>query len=327
MRRLPRRAELRRRALRRGRDRGARPRRRRPARRRPGLGRALRLPPRGPPHALAAGADAFVASSHKTLAAFTQSAFLLARGGFLDLERLDESFELLHTTSLSAALLASLDRARMIMATRGEELLGETLRLAAVRPRAPGRGGGPRRRRLRRPDEARARASRHGRGRARGGGRPLRAGHPLRARQPRPARPAPDDRGHRGGGRAPLRRAGRLARAAPGRAASARRRERGLGRHARDGHDARGRRSSPRGRPCRPRTPPAASPPRWSAPYPPGIPAIAPGEVVSRELVEALRQAAAAGTRLAYCADPALGTLQVVARALSRRSAICYKEA
>ena len=51
------------------------------------------------------------------------------------------------------------------------------------------------------------------------------------------------------------------------------------------------------------------------APYPPGIPAIAPGEVVSAELVEALREAAAAGTRLSYCADPALRTLQVVARA------------
>jgi len=51
------------------------------------------------------------------------------------------------------------------------------------------------------------------------------------------------------------------------------------------------------------------------APYPPGIPAIAPGEVVSRELVTALQEAAAGGTRLSYCADPALGTLQVVARA------------
>jgi lysine decarboxylase len=49
------------------------------------------------------------------------------------------------------------------------------------------------------------------------------------------------------------------------------------------------------------------------APYPPGIPAIAPGEVVSRELVEALQEAAAGGTRLSYCADPALATLQVVA--------------
>ena len=50
------------------------------------------------------------------------------------------------------------------------------------------------------------------------------------------------------------------------------------------------------------------------APYPPGIPAIAPGEVVSQELVAALREAAASGTRLAYCADPSLATLQVVTR-------------
>ena len=50
------------------------------------------------------------------------------------------------------------------------------------------------------------------------------------------------------------------------------------------------------------------------APYPPGIPAIAPGEVVSLELVDALREAAAGGTRLSYCADPTLATLQVVAR-------------
>ena len=49
------------------------------------------------------------------------------------------------------------------------------------------------------------------------------------------------------------------------------------------------------------------------APYPPGIPAIAPGEVVSQELLDALREAAAAGTRLAYCADPNVGSLHVVA--------------
>ena len=41
---------------------------------------------------------------------------------------------------------------------------------------------------------------------------------------------------------------------------------------------------------------------------------IAPGELVQAELVETLREAAAGGTRMAYCADPSLGTLQVVAR-------------
>ena len=49
------------------------------------------------------------------------------------------------------------------------------------------------------------------------------------------------------------------------------------------------------------------------APYPPGIPAIAPGEVITRQLLEALRDAAADGTRIAYCADPTLATVQVVA--------------
>ena len=50
------------------------------------------------------------------------------------------------------------------------------------------------------------------------------------------------------------------------------------------------------------------------APYPPGIPALAPGEVVSAGIVAALREAAAGGTHLSYAADPTLETLQVVAR-------------
>ena len=49
-------------------------------------------------------------------------------------------------------------------------------------------------------------------------------------------------------------------------------------------------------------------------PYPPGIPAIAPGEVIDGALLEALREAAADGTRLAYCVDPTLDTIQAVAR-------------
>jgi lysine decarboxylase len=50
------------------------------------------------------------------------------------------------------------------------------------------------------------------------------------------------------------------------------------------------------------------------APYPPGIPAIVPGEVVTAEVVDALRSAAAAGVRVAYAADPTMATVQVVAR-------------
>jgi len=50
-----------------------------------------------------------------------------------------------------------------------------------------------------------------------------------------------------------------------------------------------------------------------AAPYPPGIPALAPGEVVTGEILSALRDEAAAGTRIAYCSDPTLETLLVVA--------------
>jgi lysine decarboxylase len=51
------------------------------------------------------------------------------------------------------------------------------------------------------------------------------------------------------------------------------------------------------------------------APYPPGIPAIVPGEVVTGRVVEALQAAAAAGVRVAYAADPTVASVQVVARA------------
>jgi lysine decarboxylase len=49
------------------------------------------------------------------------------------------------------------------------------------------------------------------------------------------------------------------------------------------------------------------------APYPPGIPMLAPGELVTAEVVEALLAARDAGVRIAYAADPTLATLQVVA--------------
>jgi lysine decarboxylase len=49
-----------------------------------------------------------------------------------------------------------------------------------------------------------------------------------------------------------------------------------------------------------------------AAPYPPGIPALAPGERISPEILGALRDEAAAGSRMAYCSDPSLETLLVV---------------
>ena len=48
------------------------------------------------------------------------------------------------------------------------------------------------------------------------------------------------------------------------------------------------------------------------APYPPGIPVLAPGEEVTLDAVDALLAARAAGSRIAYAADPTLETLRVV---------------
>jgi arginine decarboxylase len=275
-----------------------------------------------PPHTLASGADAFVASSHKTLAAFTQSAFLVARGGFLDLERLDESFEILHTTSVSAAVLASLDRARMILATRGEELLGETLRLAAyVRARLAevdalvvvdsddptklalaltGTGA----------DGLEVEADLFAQGiRFELANRdllvPLLTMGDTEAGVERlcDALIASLER-RRGEPRAPG--AASVVWDITPETAMTPREAFFAPRETVAADDAGGRVAA-----------------EMVVPYPPGIPAIAPGEVVSRELVDALRDAAAAGTRLSYCADPTLGSLQVVAAPEDhRRSAI-----
>jgi arginine decarboxylase len=51
------------------------------------------------------------------------------------------------------------------------------------------------------------------------------------------------------------------------------------------------------------------------APYPPGIPVLAPGEVITADALAALRTAKAQGGRIAYAADPALTTFQVITEA------------
>ena len=48
------------------------------------------------------------------------------------------------------------------------------------------------------------------------------------------------------------------------------------------------------------------------APYPPGVPVLAPGELVTAEALAALRATRADGGRIAYATDPTLNTLQVL---------------
>jgi arginine decarboxylase len=265
-----------------------------------------------PGHALARGAHAFVASAHKTLPAFTQGAYLLARGGLLDLARLEESFELLHTTSPSAAILASLDRARQVLALRGEELLAETLRLAGLaRERLAAVEGlvivesdDPTKLALALPGtgadglEVEADLAAEGIrlelanrdllvplltvGDTEEGVERLVEGL-VRSLERRRGEPRPPGGASAVWGVAPE-------------AALTPREAFFAPRETVPAAEAAGRIAA-----------------ETVAPYPPGIPAIAPGEVLTGELVEALQEAAAAGTRLAYCSDPSLATLQVVA--------------
>jgi arginine decarboxylase len=276
-------------------------------------GAHLGFHPALPPHTVALGADGMVTSAHKTLAAFTQGAFLFARGGILDLTRVDEAFEALHTTSPSAAILATLDRTRALMAAAGRELVGRAVELArSVRERLAAVDG------LvvaDADDPTKLVLALAGTG-ADG----LEVERDLWADGVRLELANRDTL-------VPLltigdteetveRLADSLVRSlerrrgaprAPGGASAVWSVEPEVALTPRDAFFA-----------DRETVSAAAAPGRIAAetivPYPPGIPAIAPGEVVRRPLLDSLREARAAGTRIAYCADPSLRTVRVVAR-------------
>ena len=267
-----------------------------------------------PAHTIALGADGMVISAHKTLAAFTQGAYVFGQAGALDLDRLAETFELVNTTSVAAAILATLDRTRALLALRGDELLGRTVALAAAfRERmAPVDGltvvAGD--------DPTKLVLAVAGTG-ADG----LEVEADLWADGVRVELANRDTL-------VPLLTIGdteesveRLADAltrslerrrseprAPGGASAVWGVEPEVAltlreaffapRETVDAQAAVGRIAA-----------------ETVAPYPPGIPAIAPGEVVQAELLEALREAAASGTRMAYCADASLDTIRVVTSA------------
>lgn len=84
-----------------------------------------------PAHALARGADALVTSAHKSLPAYSQGALILARFGIIDPGRFDAAVEATHTTSPAGSILASIDAARALLARDGEELLAAAM--SAVR--------------------------------------------------------------------------------------------------------------------------------------------------------------------------------------------------
>jgi len=83
-----------------------------------------------PPSALSAGADLTVQSTHKVLGAMTQASMLHIQGNRVEAQRLSKALQLLQSTSPSYLLLASLDAARQQMALHGEQLMTRTLQLA-----------------------------------------------------------------------------------------------------------------------------------------------------------------------------------------------------
>ena len=80
-----------------------------------------------PKHVMQLGADALITSVHKALPGYSASALLLARTNLLSADRLSQSFETTHTTSPAGAPLASIDAVRALLQTRGHELLSGLL--------------------------------------------------------------------------------------------------------------------------------------------------------------------------------------------------------
>ena len=265
-----------------------------------------------PRHPLQLGADAMVVSAHKTLPAFSQAAMVFVQGDRIDPARLDAGVEATHTTSPAGAILASIDAARALLERDGESLLGDALSVArAARERLAdvdglvvldGPGTDPMKLTLVLP----------------GTGADgiaiendlLAAGLPVEAaeRDTIVAQLSLADTAdsvarlvdalitsiarHRGQSRPVVAGAAyqvtpktvmppRVAFFAPSDTVAL--------------HDAVGRVSV-----------------ELVAPYPPGIPIIAPGEEVTGAVLEALGKARSDGVRIAYAADPALKTLRVV---------------
>jgi arginine decarboxylase len=90
-------------------------------------GAHLRFHPSLPPDALGCGADLVTSSTHKIVGSLTQSAMLHIGSDRLDPAVVDRAVSLVESTSPSALLSGSLDAARRQAAVHGVGLLGETL--------------------------------------------------------------------------------------------------------------------------------------------------------------------------------------------------------
>ncbi len=83
-----------------------------------------------PAPAISLGADMAAVSLHKTGGSLTQSSVLLLREGKIQKSRVNSILNMMQTTSASYLLMASLDGARKILATRGKEIFNKALHIA-----------------------------------------------------------------------------------------------------------------------------------------------------------------------------------------------------
>jgi arginine decarboxylase len=299
-------------------------------------GAHLGFHPGYPPHALALGADAMVLSAHKTLPAWSQASVVAARTERLDPDRLDRAFEVSATTSPAGTIHASTDASRALLASPlAHELLDRLLLVTAqarhrLQAEIPGlRAPGPQDFAPGRYDPAKLVLQLDGCG--------LDGNELERAL----IDPGTVDPGRVGPGRVgpgmPVELADRdtlvpivtMLDDAPTVSAFV---DRVIDSATRLGRMPRPRTvfaSWAQGIPVAALTPREAFFARHKtleaaqavgrvsaelvAPYPPGVPVLVPGEVISEEALSLLRTAAAGGTRIAYAADPSMATVQVVA--------------
>jgi arginine decarboxylase len=86
-----------------------------------------------PESALKLGADAVLTSTHKIVGSLTQSAMLhVGEGARIDIGAVGRAIRLVRSTSPSSLLMASLDGARRQLAVHGEALLHETIAAAST---------------------------------------------------------------------------------------------------------------------------------------------------------------------------------------------------
>lgn len=83
-----------------------------------------------PIEAIAAGADLVAQSTHKSVGSLTQTSWLLGQGEKINKRRITQMHQMLQSTSPNYIFLASLDMARHQLATVGKELVSRTVELS-----------------------------------------------------------------------------------------------------------------------------------------------------------------------------------------------------